>query len=193
MVEQKRTQTGEFLAPSRSPRPAMQATGNHVAVARVLTANRRIHRHDPSVKIADAEHNFPQQGGIVGKDGGHERTVPATNHGDEIVRVIVSDQSRYRSEYFEVMHIFRREPVVACEKGGLNERGLLPIGVDRLEVGVAAKYDRAFRFEFLEPFQAGGLLRLVHHRANFQDRKSTRLNSSHGYISYAGFCLKKKA
>src|SRR5256884_4618402 len=25
-----------------------------------------------------------------------------------------------------------------------------------------------------------------------QDRKSTRLNSSHGYISYAAFCLKKK-
>src|SRR2546422_8493405 len=25
------------------------------------------------------------------------------------------------------------------------------------------------------------------------DRKSTRLNSSHGYISYAVFCLKKKA
>src|SRR3989449_590629 len=25
-----------------------------------------------------------------------------------------------------------------------------------------------------------------------RDRKSTRLNSSHGYISYAGFCLKKK-
>src|SRR2546422_5607282 len=29
----------------------------------------------------------------------------------------------------------------------------------------------------------------VHH---LQDRKSTRLNSSHGYISYAVFCLKKK-
>src|SRR2546429_3450739 len=28
--------------------------------------------------------------------------------------------------------------------------------------------------------------------AEFQDRKSTRLNSSHGYISYAVFCLKKK-
>ena len=27
---------------------------------------------------------------------------------------------------------------------------------------------------------------------NFIDRKSTRLNSSHGYISYAVFCLKKK-
>src|SRR2546422_6334284 len=34
----------------------------------------------------------------------------------------------------------------------------------------------------LRPLQPGG-------RA---DRKSTRLNSSHGYISYAVFCLKKK-
>src|SRR5690606_41289401 len=33
----------------------------------------------------------------------------------------------------------------------------------------------------------GGLLRLPH-----QDRKSTRLNSSHVKISYAVFCLKKK-
>src|SRR2546429_1535635 len=29
-------------------------------------------------------------------------------------------------------------------------------------------------------------------RAMKMDRKSTRLNSSHGYISYAVFCLKKK-
>src|SRR2546429_6862182 len=29
-------------------------------------------------------------------------------------------------------------------------------------------------------------------RWNLEDRKSTRLNSSHGYISYAVFCLKKK-
>src|SRR5687768_17671129 len=27
---------------------------------------------------------------------------------------------------------------------------------------------------------------------SYRDRKSTRLNSSHGYISYAVFCLKKK-
>src|SRR2546429_7252328 len=32
-----------------------------------------------------------------------------------------------------------------------------------------------------------GLVRVVQ-----EDRKSTRLNSSHGYISYAVFCLKKK-
>src|SRR5687768_18143455 len=29
-------------------------------------------------------------------------------------------------------------------------------------------------------------------RRRARDRKSTRLNSSHGYISYAVFCLKKK-
>src|SRR2546429_5198773 len=32
----------------------------------------------------------------------------------------------------------------------------------------------------------------VKRRAGDADRKSTRLNSSHGYISYAVFCLKKK-
>src|SRR3989449_6715422 len=31
-----------------------------------------------------------------------------------------------------------------------------------------------------------------HCRIPPKDRKSTRLNSSHGYISYAVFCLKKK-
>src|SRR2546422_7636077 len=36
--------------------------------------------------------------------------------------------------------------------------------------------------------------RLAHllDRQQERDRKSTRLNSSHGYISYAVFCLKKK-
>src|SRR2546429_6006962 len=32
----------------------------------------------------------------------------------------------------------------------------------------------------------------VRHVQGEEDRKSTRLNSSHGYISYAVFCLKKK-
>src|SRR2546429_4179638 len=30
------------------------------------------------------------------------------------------------------------------------------------------------------------------YKHHYLDRKSTRLNSSHGYISYAVFCLKKK-
>src|SRR2546422_10965547 len=40
----------------------------------------------------------------------------------------------------------------------------------------------------LTPRTAGVLLAL----GQRGDRKSTRLNSSHGYISYAVFCLKKK-
>src|SRR2546422_1761918 len=36
----------------------------------------------------------------------------------------------------------------------------------------------------------GGKICLVN--GELPDRKSTRLNSSHGYISYAVFCLKKK-
>src|SRR5256884_6877661 len=38
-----------------------------------------------------------------------------------------------------------------------------------------------------EPDAEGGVVPPRH-----RDRKSTRLNSSHGYISYAVFCLKKK-
>src|SRR2546422_5388165 len=54
------------------------------------------------------------------------------------------------------------------------------------------------------PFKAGLPRRAFHSTAEAHpparpgtherevDRKSTRLNSSHGYISYAVFCLKKK-
>src|SRR5256884_2300870 len=66
--------------------------------------------------------------------------------------------------------------------GGLAE---IALGADRLSrlhdaerAGGALRANRGPRcFEY-------GLLR--------RDRKSTRLNSSHGYISYAVFCLKKK-
>src|SRR2546422_2711103 len=37
-----------------------------------------------------------------------------------------------------------------------------------------------------------GLVRVKQDDDGFRDRKSTRLNSSHGYISYAVFCLEKK-
>src|SRR2546422_7289821 len=39
---------------------------------------------------------------------------------------------------------------------------------------------------------AGEIVRAVRIPRVQRDRKSTRLNSSHGYISYAVFCLKKK-
>src|SRR2546422_6959962 len=41
-----------------------------------------------------------------------------------------------------------------------------------------------------KPFLFEGRKRM--RQAEMGDRKSTRLNSSHGYISYAVFCLKKK-
>src|SRR5207245_10533667 len=51
-------------------------------------------------------------------------------------------------------------------------------------------------FDYLEPFYNGrrrhSALGYLSPRAFEQDRKSTRLNSSHGSISYAVFCLKKK-
>src|SRR2546422_4198696 len=44
------------------------------------------------------------------------------------------------------------------------------------------------------PFTPGFVadIKLAGELAEIGDRKSTRLNSSHGYISYAVFCLKKK-
>src|SRR5207245_7636123 len=73
------------------------------------------------------------------------------------------------------------------------------LGADRVAADVVARptdkmLDVAERAADLL-LQAGGLERAVlielrgGHR---EDRKSTRLNSSHGSISYAVFCLKKK-
>src|SRR2546422_6944563 len=68
----------------------------------------------------------------------------------------------------------------------LSLHDALPISVDR--TGPACR-DRPGRS------RAGttrGPRSLPRAAAARQDRKSTRLNSSHGYISYAVFCLKKK-
>src|SRR3712207_7361274 len=43
----------------------------------------------------------------------------------------------------------------------------------------------------LTPEPAGAAERLTTRGMRFEDRKSTRLNSSHANISYAVFCLKK--
>src|SRR2546422_5208081 len=70
-----------------------------------------------------------------------------------------------------------------------SEAGVMP---HEKILGEMAKYH--------EELQKAGVLQLfvvLRHLAEdllvrHQDRKSTRLNSSHGYISYAVFCLKKK-
>src|SRR2546422_4941916 len=58
-------------------------------------------------------------------------------------------------------------------------------------------YTTLFRSRRLQDRAGGAALRPVGapgpaRRWARRDRKSTRLNSSHGYISYAVFCLKKK-
>src|SRR2546429_6856242 len=62
---------------------------------------------------------------------------------------------------------------------------------ERLGATLAAPVDRA-RDQLLAdariPFDQDGDIR----PGSLLDRKSTRLNSSHGYISYAVFCLQKK-
>src|SRR2546429_4661374 len=55
-----------------------------------------------------------------------------------------------------------------------------------------ARYDP--RHHDARPWLYGIATNLIaQHRREEADRKSTRLNSSHGYIPYAGFCFKKKS
>src|SRR2546422_5891563 len=53
--------------------------------------------------------------------------------------------------------------------------------------GTPPRPDARVRASRGRPPPPGGSAHRLH-----RDRKSTRLNSSHGYISYAVFCLKKK-
>src|SRR2546422_4389210 len=83
-----------------------------------------------------------------------------------------------RSTLFPYTTLFR-SALAAVQDG--DDAG---IRAQHPEVVVAAQ---TVDFDFLDvrivDVQAG---------AHDADRKSTRLNSSHGYISYAVFCLKKK-
>src|SRR2546422_6095152 len=74
-----------------------------------------------------------------------------------------------RSTLFPYTTLFRSVRGARAVRGARPARGLDPATAARLLVrGGTDCRDRA------------------------RDRKSTRLNSSHGYISYAVFCLKKK-
>src|SRR2546429_1607061 len=67
----------------------------------------------------------------------------------------------------------------------LSLHDALPISVDSIPAVFGITED---------PFivYTSNVLAILGLRALYLDRKSTRLNSSHGYISYAVFCLKKK-
>src|SRR2546422_6689421 len=69
-----------------------------------------------------------------------------------------------------------------------------PVGVgaqpsERLGAQLGVSFDEV---PFIGAQRAWLVQDLFGDQAHPEDRKSTRLNSSHGYISYAVFCLKKK-
>src|SRR5687768_17626130 len=75
-------------------------------------------------------------------------------------------------------------------------KGELPMEVADLEDEIQGLHARQMRIEE----EINGITEFIEQKKNAikeaqaleKDRKSTRLNSSHGYISYAVFCLKKK-
>src|SRR5689334_23776868 len=85
-----------------------------------------------------------------------------------------------RSTLFPYTTLFR------SHRPGLNVRLRLPYDFQQLGTALhpAAALDQGQQQLVL----GGGQVQLV----SMQDRKSTRLNSSHSSISYAVFCLKKK-
>src|SRR2546429_1800737 len=70
----------------------------------------------------------------------------------------------------------------------LNQDGLRVSGTHELHARLRATNDPSL----LPQFDFGIVASKATQTRNAVDRKSTRLNSSHGYISYAVFCLKKK-
>src|SRR3712207_7275509 len=82
-----------------------------------------------------------------------------------------------RSTLFPYTTLFRSEPQL--------EAAHRPVDVQHHHVDLVAHRDQLGRVADAAP-------RHVHDEEAAQDRKSTRLNSSHANISYAVFCLKKK-
>src|SRR2546422_3870097 len=87
-----------------------------------------------------------------------------------------------RSTLFPYTTLFRSRDLGAARRRAGNRGHRLAVEVDQ---------DHSRRREQVGATSIGGDgdLRAARRGA---DRKSTRLNSSHGYISYAVFCLKKK-
>src|SRR5687768_17830279 len=76
-------------------------------------------------------------------------------------------------------------PAAAARVAAIAERQGKP-AILRLSVEGGGCAGFSYRFGLADEVEADDLI------AGEGDRKSTRLNSSHGYISYAVFCLKKK-
>src|SRR3712207_8807738 len=87
-----------------------------------------------------------------------------------------------RSTLFPYTTLFRSLTPVALELGGK----------DPMLVLADADLERAANAAVHYSMQNAGQTCISTERVYVEDRKSTRLNSSHANISYAVFCLKKK-
>src|SRR2546429_4494804 len=103
-----------------------------------------------------------------------ERIRPAAATSDTITRPMRIVEKGQLMSAEEIDRTLQRLAHEIVEKSG-GTKHLALIGIVRRGVPLAQRNAQAMR----------GI-------DGVKDRKSTRLNSSHGYISYAGFCLKKK-
>src|SRR3989449_3534205 len=63
---------------------------------------------------------------------------------------------------------------------------------ERSKIAISPKHAPGFSTARASSPDPGIVREILTSPSRIRDRKSTRLNSSHGYISYAVFCLKKK-
>src|SRR5438552_13712981 len=81
-----------------------------------------------------------------------------------------------RSTLFPYTTLFRSQSLAEIRKIGPNQ--LINMESDEFKKLVTKGLDKIENYDIFQSYQ--------------EDRKSTRLNSSHQIISYAVFCLKKK-
>src|SRR3712207_6979038 len=91
------------------------------------------------------------------------------------------DDERFNEDREDVIKEIRENGVINVLNCGASMEGA------RDSFKLANKYDFFYAAVGIHPENAYELT-----EENYEDRKSTRLNSSHANISYAVFCLKKK-
>src|SRR5205809_5324257 len=116
-----------------------------------------------------------------------------------ILRVIWDKGEATVQDIWEALHAERglAQTTVATMLSRLERRGVVTRRAQSRQYHYrAAVTEREVQHsmvgELTERLFDGDVTALVQHLLTGKDRKSTRLNSSHGYISYAVFCLKKK-
>src|SRR2546422_3524653 len=127
---------------------------------------RRLGHHLPSVALVAALLLLPRPG--------------HTNGGDLPPQILLEGFVKPEGDR---LHLVVRIPLILLQNLNPPKRG--PGYLDLVRIDKWLNEAAAATGRDIELFEDGD--RLVPTR----DRKSTRLNSSHGYISYAVFCLKK--